>query len=61
MAGHLAVTRQLTEIVAADGIRDQVNALDVGGIDHPVPAPGIENPAFAGRHVDFTIAADEAH
>src|SRR5690606_25107567 len=65
-AGDLPVVRaaagdQLPEAVATDGVGNQVDAGAVGVVDHPVPGPGVEDPAFAGGHVDLGAAGLETH
>lgn len=61
LARRTAFGQQVPEALAAHGVCDQMDALGAALVEHPVPAPRIEDPAFARGHVDLGIPALEAH
>ena len=61
LAGRPRLRQQVPEALAADRVDHQVDAGLVARVEHPVPPPGIEDPALAGAHVDLAFAALEPH
>ena len=61
LARRTAFGQQIPESLASHGVCDQVDALGTPFGEYPVPAPRIEDPAFARAHVDLGIPTLEAH